>query len=168
MGTLRARAARIYRGFKEESCHACHFHAAPNASPGSVTIDGVPATFAPGERYAVTITLRRAGMKLAGFQLTVRAADSGAQGGAIAPGPADTERVKVETQSGVQYAGHKKAGTAVDDAVATWTVVWTAPTGGGPVTVHVAANAADGNESVEGDFVYTATAPSAPQKPNGI
>ena len=46
-------------GFKEESCNACHFHAEPNSGPGRVTIEGVPATFAPGERYMLTITLRQ-------------------------------------------------------------------------------------------------------------
>ena len=29
-------------GFKEESCHACHFHAEPNAPGGMLTIEGVP------------------------------------------------------------------------------------------------------------------------------
>ena len=33
-------------GFKEESCHACHFHAELNSGGGRVTIEGVPATFA--------------------------------------------------------------------------------------------------------------------------
>ncbi len=91
----RGRAAGIFSGgFKEESCHACHFDAEPNS--GRVTIEGVPATFAPGERYTLTITLRRAGMKLAGFQLAARFKDSGAQAGTIAPGPGDAERVGVE------------------------------------------------------------------------
>ena len=57
--------------------------------PGRVTIEGVPATFAPGERYTLTITLTRAGMKLAGFQLAARFKDSGAQAGTLAPGPGD-------------------------------------------------------------------------------
>ena len=150
-------------GFKEESCHACHFHAEPNSGPGRVTIEGVPATFAPGERYTLTITLRRAGMKLAGFQLTARFKDSGAQAGTIAPGAGEAERVKVETQAGVQYAGQRKVGAAVGAAeAATWTIVWTAPESGGPVIFNVSANAADGNESADGDFVYTATAQSAP------
>jgi hypothetical protein len=35
-------------GFKEESCHACHFHAEPNSGGGRVTIDGIPARFASG------------------------------------------------------------------------------------------------------------------------
>lgn len=149
-------------GFKEESCHACHFHAEPNSGPGRVTIEGVPATFAPGERYTLTITLRRAGMKLAGFQLAARFRDSGAQAGTIAPGPGDAERVGVETQAGVHYAGQKKVGAPVSAAdAAKWTIVWTAPESGGPVIFHVSANAADGNESTDGDFVYTSAAQSA-------
>jgi hypothetical protein len=148
-------------GFKEESCHACHFHAEPKSGTRRVTIEGVPATFASGERYTLTITLRRAGMKLAGFQLTARFTDSGAQAGTVAPGPRDAERVGVETQAGVQYAGQRKVGTPVGAAdVATWTTVWTAPKSGGAVMFHVAANAADGNESADGDFVYTSTAQS--------
>jgi hypothetical protein len=149
-------------GFTEESCHACHFEAEPNSGPGRVTIEGVPAAFAPGERYTLTITLKRAGMKLAGFQLTVRTKDSGAQAGTIAPGAGEADRVKVETQAGVQYAGQKKIGAPVGAGdAATWTIVWTAPASGGPVIVHVSANAADGNERADGDFVYTATAQSA-------
>ena len=150
-------------GFKEESCHACHFHAAPNSGGGRITIDGVPAKFAAGERYTLTLTLVRAGMKRAGFQLAARFAQSGAQAGTLAPGPAEQERVAVESQGGVQYAGQKKTGSSVGsgDAVR-WTIEWTAPAGGGPVIFHAAANAADGNESVDGDFVYTASAESPP------
>ena len=151
-------------GFKEESCHACHFHAEPNAAPGRVTIDGVPARFAPGERYTLTITLRRAGVKLAGFQLSARFKDSGTQAGTLAPGSGEGERVGVANQGGVQYAGQKKAGASVEDPdVARWTIEWVAPDRGGPVAFHVAANAADGNESADGDFVYTATAESPPR-----
>jgi hypothetical protein len=145
-------------GFKEESCHACHFDAEPNSPPGRVTIDGVPATFAPGERYALVITLRRTGVKLAGFQLTARFKDSGAQAGTLAPGPGEGERLVVASQGGVQYAGQKKAGASVVDGEgARWVIEWVAPEGGGLVTFHVSANAADGSESADGDFVYTAT-----------
>jgi hypothetical protein len=149
-------------GFQEDSCHACHFDAKPNAGPGRVTIEGVPAAFAPGERYTLTITLQRASMKLAGFQLAARFKDSGAQAGTIAPGPGDGERAGFESQAGIQYAGQKKAGAAVAGDATQWTIEWTAPKSGGPVIFHVAANAADGNERADGDFVYTATAESAP------
>jgi hypothetical protein len=150
-------------GFKEESCHACHFHEQLNSDGGRVTIEGVPASFEAGERYTLTVTLTRAGMKRAGFQLATRFKDRGTQAGTLAPSSVEGERVTVETQGGVQYAGQKKAGSSVSAADATrWTVEWIAPDGGGPVIVHVAANAADGNESADGDFVYTAAIESAP------
>lgn len=144
-------------GFREDSCHACHFHETPNAAPGRLTIDGAPASFTPGERYTLTITLSRTGMKRAGFQLTARAKDSGAQAGRLAPGLGDATRVKVETQGGIQYAGHTIAGSTVaDDGSARWSVEWTAPAATDEVTFNAAANAADGDERVDGDFVYVA------------
>jgi hypothetical protein len=150
-------------GFKEESCHACHFHEDLNAGPGRLTIDGVPATFAAGARHTLTVTVTHPGMKRAGFQLTARFKDGGGQAGALTADPGGGERVGVETQGGIQYAGQKKAGATPAAAdTATWTIEWTAPDGGGPVVFHVAANAADGNESADGDFVYTAAAESGP------
>jgi hypothetical protein len=147
-------------GFKEESCHACHFEAEPNSGGGRVAIEGVPATFAAGQRYTLTVTLTRAGMKRAGFQLTARFKSNGAQAGVLAPG--EKERVAVETQGGVQYAGQKLAGSSVAEGdTAQWTIEWTAPDRG-PVIFHVSANAADGNERADGDFIYTASAESTP------
>ena len=150
-------------GFKEDTCHACHFHEEVNAAPGRVTIGGVPATYAPGQRYTLTITLQRTGMKLAGFQLAARLKDGGAQAGTLVAGPDEGPRVGVEEHGGIQYAGQKKAGVSIgSDGDGSWTVEWTAPRGGGPVIFHVSANAADGNGNAEGDFVYTASAESAP------
>jgi hypothetical protein len=150
-------------GFKEESCHACHFEAEPNSGGGRLAIEGVPAKFAAGQRYTLTITLTRAGMKRAGFQFAARFKEGGAQAGRLAAGPGEAERVGVETQSGIQYAGQKQPGSSVKEADSMrWTVEWTAPERGGPVIFHVAANAADGNERADGDFVYTMTGESAP------
>jgi hypothetical protein len=150
-------------GFKEDSCHACHFHAELNAEGGKVAIEGVPATFAVGERYTLTITVTRAGMKRAGFQFAARFKETGAQAGTLAPGRGDTDRVKVENQGSVQYAGQKLPGSFVSAGdVTRWSIEWTAPDRGAPVIFHVAANAADGNDSTDGDFVYTASSESAP------
>ena len=149
-------------GFNEESCHACHFHEQLNSVGGRVTIEGVPASFEAGQRYTLSVTLTRAGMKRAGFQLATRFKDTGAQAGTLAPGPGEEERVTVESQSGVQYASQKKGGSPVSAADATrWLIEWIAPERGGQVIVHVSANAADGNESADGDFVYTAASESA-------
>jgi hypothetical protein len=149
-------------GFREDSCHACHFHETLNAAPGTLTIAGVPAQFAPGERYTVTITLTREGMKRAGFQLAARFKDSGQQAGSLEPPSGDQERVKVEGQGGVLYAGQKNAGSGIaDTGTVRWSVEWIAPAGGGAVVFNVAANAADGNESADGDFIYTASVEAA-------
>ena len=142
-------------GFKEDSCHACHFHEELNSAGGRVTIEGMPSSFEAGQRYTLSVTLRRAGMKRAGFQLATRFKDTGAQAGTLMPGPGEGERVRVESQSDVQYASQKKDGSSVGTEATQWTIEWTAPDRGGPVIVHVSANAADGNESADGDFVYT-------------
>jgi hypothetical protein len=150
-------------GFNEESCHACHFHETLNAAPGTVAIEGAPANFTPGQRYTLTVALTRTGMKRGGFQLAARFKDGGAQAGTLAAGPDEAPRIALETQGGVQYAGQKAAGALPGEGgTARWTIEWTAPTAGGPVILHVAANAADGNESADGDFVYTAAVEVAP------
>jgi hypothetical protein len=149
-------------GFKEQSCHACHFDAEPNTGPGRVVIDGAPAQFTPGERYTLTITLTRADMKRAGFQLAARFKDTGAQAGTLAPAATENERVGIETNASVQYANQKAAGAVAGTGESRWTVEWTAPKTGGAVVFHVAANAANGNESADGDLVFTVSAESAP------
>jgi hypothetical protein len=150
-------------GFKEESCHACHFDEPLNSGPGRVTIDGVPATFAAGQRYSLTVTLKQTGMKSGGFQIAARFKDGGAQAGTLAPGAADALRVRVDSQGGVQYVGQKVAGSSVgDDDTLRWVIEWIAPDRLERVVFQVAANAADGNGGADGDFVYVMSAESAP------
>jgi hypothetical protein len=145
-------------GFREDSCHACHFNQDLNAPSGRLSVDGLPAQYEAGKRYTLTITLSRSGMKSAGFQLTARFKD-GAQAGTLVPSAADAERIAIARDGSVQYAGQNKAGSllAGGDA-ARWTVDWTAPPDGGNVIFNVAANAADGNGSSDGDFIYTFSA----------
>jgi hypothetical protein len=148
-------------GFGEQACDACHFEASVNSQPGQLTLAGIPPRYVPGERYTVSVTLSRAGMKIGGFQLAARFQDGGAQAGTLEPGPEEAERVKVETASNVQYAGQRQRGTRLTKAdVGQWTVVWIAPSAGGTVAFHAAGNAADGDEAARGDYVYTAIAQS--------
>jgi hypothetical protein len=148
-------------GFGEQSCHACHFQADPNTPPGQVSIAGVPQLFTPGQRYVLTITLTRPGMRAGGFQLTARFADGGRQAGTLT---ADGDgRVVVERSGDILYANQRATGSAlVGPDRAEWTLSWTAPEAGGLVRFHVSANAADGDESTSGDYVYTATAETGP------
>ena len=152
-------------GFTEQACDACHFHAAPNAGPGRLALDGAPDRFAGGESYRVTVSLTQPAMKLAGFQLTARFKDDGAQAGTLAKDALSDARVGIDTQSGVQYAGNRREGAApVAPDASRWTIVWTAPSATRAVVFHVAANAANGDERADGDYVYTATRESYPGK----
>lgn len=153
-------------GFNEQSCHACHFHADVNSGSGRVTIAGVPERFVAGERYPLTITLARPGMTLGGFQLTARVKDGGAQAGTLAPAAEDDERIGIDVQGDIQYAGQRQKGAALAAPdTARWALVWTAPMASVPVAFHVAANAADGDERVDGDYIHTAVVETSPAGP---
>ena len=147
-------------GFGEPTCRACHFDGDLNAEGGGITLAGIPAAYRPGERYRITITLRRGEMKRGGFQLAARFAEgrmAGRQAGSLR---ATDERAKVTaTPSGVQYASQTRPGIQVSEGGRIeWAVEWTAPTDAtAPVVFHAAANAANGDESQFGDFIYTAT-----------
>lgn len=151
-------------GFGEQSCHGCHFTGEVNAAPGRVLLDGVPDRYTPGSVYVLTITLTRPGMALGGFQLTARFADDGHQAGTIAPAADDSARVRVEEEGAVQYANQTREGAAASDGrAARWKVAWTAPARAeGRIVFHVAANAADGDGTSEGDHIYTCSAESSP------
>jgi hypothetical protein len=150
-------------GFKEESCHACHFSADVNSAPGRVTVSGVPDRFVAGQAYPLTVTLSRPGLALAGFQLAARF-DDGTQAGQFDRGPAGEGRLAVETQGNVHYVNQRRKGAApTAPDTATWTLTWTAPADSKPVTFHVAANAADNDESARGDYVHTAIVRTTPR-----
>jgi hypothetical protein len=156
-------------GFGEQSCHACHFHAEVNAGRGRVTLAGVPERFAGGARYPITITLSRPGMQLGGFQLTARFRDDGAQAGTLAPAPGEEQRVRVDLDGQVQYADQRQKGTALAaPETARWSLIWTAPSTAAAVVFHVAANAADADGTVEGDYIHTTMVESAPAALNEV
>jgi hypothetical protein len=151
-------------GFGEQSCDGCHFESPLNAKPGSLAIGGVPERFTAGERYTLTVTLSRPSMAIAGFQLAARFENGGAQAGSLAPAPGEEKRVKVETQTNVQYANQRLDGSAPGPpGTVKWSIVWTAPATGGTVVIHAAGNAADKDGTTRGDFVYTTAATSRPQ-----
>lgn len=153
-------------GFGEESCHACHFQAEVNGAPGKLTVIGVPERFRAGERYPLAVRLARPGMALAGFQLTARFEGAGSQAGALAPAAGEEARIAIEVHNGIQYANQRKPGaTPIAPGTAEWKLLWTAPAPALPVVFHVAANAADADETASGDYVYTAVARVEPHRP---
>jgi hypothetical protein len=142
-------------GFGEDHCQACHSGEKLNASPGKLTI-AAPQRYSPGKSYTLTVTLTRPGMALGGFQLTARFEKDSGQAGTLSLADGQSDRVKVVTDRGVQYAYHRLPGTQPTRTnVARWTIRWTAPAGSRTVLFHAAANAANGDDSQFGDFVYT-------------
>lgn len=140
-------------GFGEPTCHLCHLGAELNDPAGSLTIEGLPERYTPGQAYRLIVRLRRPHMAAAGFQLSARTA-AGAQAGTLAA-PRGAAAVKVETGAAIQYAGHTEPGSRLaTPGAAEWQIVWTAPASG-PVTFSAAANAADDDRSPMGDYVYT-------------
>ena len=145
-------------GFGEQTCLTCHMDGELNEPGGTLVIEGLPSRYRAGGRYVLTIVLKHPGLRAAGFELSARFAtgpDSARQAGTLA---ADGERaaVSVEPSNRVQYAHHLRPGTHVAAAgSARWAVTWTAPaTGSAPVVFHVAANAANDNDSPMGDYIY--------------
>jgi hypothetical protein len=147
-------------GFREPSCHACHFSREPNDAPGRLDLRGVPERYTPGATYPITLTLTRPGMAIAGFQLTARFTDDAQQAGSLAP--SDSSRVAITIDHTIAYAYQVRAGSelATRDS-ASWTLLWTAPAAARAVSFHAAANAANGDDTVDGDFVYTTSASTA-------
>jgi hypothetical protein len=143
-------------GFGEDHCQACHSDYKVNAGPGSLTISA-PARYSPGQTYAVTITLKRPRMAMGGFMFTARFEGDSAQAGTLAFADPAKDRVKVVNDRGVQYAHHLRPGTQLTATdVVRWTLRWTAPADKRAILFHAAANAANGDDSQSGDWVYTA------------
>jgi hypothetical protein len=147
--------ARVTGGFGEDSCEACHFGNSLNDSAGKLTLSGLPEQFERGATYALELTLTRPGIKAGGFQVAIRNADNQSQAGRIVV-PSDEEaRVAILEERGVQFAQHRLAEAPAEGGDSLrWKLSWTSPDAGGPVTVHVAAVAGDGDESQAGDYAY--------------
>jgi hypothetical protein len=153
-------------GFGEPTCRECHVDAGLNEPGGSVTITGAPEVYSPGRTYDMVVTVERAGLQRAGFQLAARFSDgtvAGTQAGALAPdGPPGRSAVTWDRERRVHYLQHTDGGTGLDDGAAggggrRWSFRWTAPVRSqGAVVLHVAGNAANDDNSPFGDFIYTA------------
>lgn len=147
-------------GFGEPTCAVCHFDTQADDGRGTIALAGLPAMYAPGQTYQLTVSLSHPDLSAGGFQLSARHAEGGRQGMQAGSLRALDARVDVTglTELPVQYARHTYDGTRPDSAGVkrtSWRVEWTAPSDGGVVAFHVAANAANDDASPLGDFIYT-------------
>ena len=142
-------------GFGEPTCLECHIGNDLNAFGGRVSLAGLPDAYESGAEYPLTVILEAEETVSAGFQLTARytgGASRGKDAGMLDPLDA---RVTLRDSVGVTYAQQSREGsTTVSTDGSSWTLVWTAPAGGAPVTINVAANSGNGDNSPLSDLVY--------------
>jgi hypothetical protein len=125
-----------------------------------MAISGVPANYNPGQTYAIQVTVSRSGQQRWGFELAARVVATGQQAGSLV---STDQNSQVTSFGGIQYISHTSAGTSLGSAQGTWTFNWTAPpTAVGVISLGAAGNAANGNFSNSGDFIYTARVTTAP------
>ncbi|MDX2029922.1 MAG: choice-of-anchor V domain-containing protein [Blastocatellia bacterium] len=142
----------------ESNCTECHFGSSVNSGSGTLSINGVPATYSPNQEVSVTVTLGQAGRSRFGFQLTA-IDDQGRRAGTLVVTDGARMLLGQATVNGNQrqYINHTFAGTSAGGASEiSWTFTWRAPAQSvGRVTFYAAGNAANNNDGQTGDLIYT-------------
>jgi uncharacterized protein (TIGR03437 family) len=162
----------------EGTCIGCHYtyggaNSVPNLGPGRVQITGLPAYYMPGQTYAVTVTViaNESAVNRWGFELTVL----DAQGSSATVGiltVTDAARVlkrsgSIQDQPRVYLSHNDEAGTNLGrSGTNSWSFTWTAPnSSAGEITFYATGNAADGQVTPEGDYIYATLATTKPPAP---
>lgn len=142
-------------GFGEETCHSCHFDYDLNRQQGSLLVDGIPKKIEEGRIYEFEISIEREDLGKAGFQLSARFSD-GSQAGAFQIMRNDRVMFTQQIPDSLQYLQHSEQGTSpIEDGENSWKVVWKAPDSiADPIHFHISANAANGDQSEFGDWIY--------------
>ena len=141
--------------FGQAACNAagCHTGNQLNAPGGSLSLTGLPSNWTPGQIYPLTVTVSKPNSGRYGFQLSAVSDTANTQAGSLT---STSSRVQIITSSGVQYAEHNESSTFLPPT-GVFTVNWTAPSSAavGSVRFNLAANAANGDLTNDGDFIYT-------------
>lgn len=151
-------------GFEEETCHSCHFDFDLNPDEnGGLSVSGLPSSVEESAVYEIEITVEREDLGAAGFQLAARYPD-GSQAGSFELEGDKKVMFSESVPDSLQYVQHSAEG--VDPAGSSsnsWVVRWQAPESvRDSVKFHIAANAANGDRSEFGDWIFTEIAVVAP------
>jgi hypothetical protein len=146
----------------------CHTSFALNLPNGSVTVGGLPTTgWVPGQTYPLTVTITGpATQHIFGFQLSAVADATNQQAGTLTAGNArvqiicgrgtaatSTQQVSCATAGSIQYAEHSNAQILTNPYLVNWTAPASASVG--TIRFNVAGNAANGDLTNQGDYIYT-------------
>ncbi|NBC67269.1 MAG: hypothetical protein GVY07_16630 [Bacteroidetes bacterium] len=140
-------------GFGEETCRSCHFDYDINMNGGSLSVQGLDAQYAPGEKIPVTVTVQSKRLEIGGFQLTARFED-GTQAGSF-EWSSNRLMFTPDIDGNIQYLQHSANGTTPTvKREVSWSFTWIAPETSDSVIFHVAANAGNYDDSSFGDWIY--------------
>src|SRR5215831_3924585 len=144
-------------------CTSCHdSFGVANVGAGRVTIGSDPGVYQPGQSYTLTVTVQDPKGHRWGFEMTA-IDNSGAPAGTFSPLDSNTLTLSGgPALMGRQYIQHTDEGTFLGTTVGhTWQMRWTAPSSDiGTVRFFAAGNAANGDCTNQGDYIYTTTATS--------
>lgn len=138
-------------GFGEQSCHSCHFDYDLNQPEGELAVTGIEDSFEPGVKSVIHIEVKRDDMNRAGFQLTARFED-GSQAGTFDLSEHLTTTPNIDNE--ITYVQHGVGKVEAEGGKKKWQVKWLAPDQTGPVIFNIAVNAANGDASEFGDWIY--------------
>ena len=138
-------------GFGEQSCHSCHFDYDLNQPEGNLSVSGIGESFEPGKEYQIGLKVERDDLAKAGFQMTARFSDS-TQAGSFEIGENLTTTPNIEND--ISYVQHGVGLVEAENGEKSWQVSWIAPDQKKPVIINIAANAANGDASEFGDWIY--------------
>ncbi|MBS1787588.1 MAG: cadherin-like domain-containing protein [Acidobacteria bacterium] len=143
----------------EGNCTGCHYTFPLNSGAGKVEITGLPASYAVGQSYQVTVTVSHPTARAWGFELTALDPNGTSSTiGSLIPTNTTTTLLRESNASGQQrtYLSHSEAGIAAGKAGSnSWSFIWTAPANAvGDVTFYTVGNAANNQVSPEDDYIY--------------
>jgi hypothetical protein len=142
-------------GFGEQTCHSCHFDYDLNWNGGKLVVEGIPGKLSGGEIYQVKVIVRREKLGRAGFQLSARF-KNGVQAGSFLI--SDNQRVifTEKVPDSLQFVQHSVDGTEPQsERESHWVIRWIAPEViMDSVVINISANAANGDQSEFGDWIY--------------
>lgn len=139
------------------NCTACHSTYTVNSGPGVAQLRNLPAAFQPGQTYTLTVSIAQPGQLRWGFELCALVRDS-VDAGQLAA--VDTNLVQTSVYPFLlnrHFIKQKLAGSFwYQPDSASWQIRWTAPSAAyDTASFYVALNAANGDDTHLGDYIYT-------------
>ncbi len=145
----------------EGNCTACHASFPIDSGTGSFAVSGLPANYLPNQQIPVTVTVSQMNAVIFGFQLTAIDSQGRRVGTFTLPAQTPPEMQIVQGIVGGQprdYIEHTVDGLFDPNQFDTksWTFTFnTPPQRAGKISFYAAGNAANSDNTPDGDYIYT-------------